>query len=116
MSWVDLVAGAGAQSQALDKVLADLEFRKAEVRASWRLGRFCAMARSADGDARYWALMQLDEMLVHLEITLCDTEYRRERHLQYARLLAEDRRARVQVAAAASNESLTREVLLKNAF
>ena len=111
-----MVADAGAQSQAFDKMLADLEFRKAEMRASWRLGRFCSMARSADGDARYWALMQLDEMLVHLEVTLCDTEYRRERHLRYARLLAEERRARVQTAEAAADDHKTLLCIVKVAL
>ena len=60
------ISFAGRKDQAFAQIMADMAFRKGEVRSSWRLARFCAMARSSDCDARYWALLQLDEMLVNL--------------------------------------------------
>ena len=60
------ISFAGRKNQAFTQIMVDMAFRKAEVRSSWRLARFCAMVRSSDCDARYWALLQLDEMLVNL--------------------------------------------------
>jgi hypothetical protein len=55
-------------------------------------------------------------ILCAAEVTLCDVEYRRERHVKFAQMLAEDRQARVQVAEAAARDYNTLLCIVKVAL
>jgi len=91
--------------QDIEQLMSQLSFRKSVMRDNWRLAHLSGMLSRRDADARYWALRQLDQLLMRLEILLCDNELRRQRHTAYATILAADRQARVRISEVAQVSS-----------
>ena len=87
-----LLGSARRQEAVLHSISSQETLRMCLMRDAWRLNRLRRMACVEDADARFWALRQLDGILVALQVTLCDNEYRRQRHEACARILCQDRR------------------------